>query len=148
MEGFREEALAELDKIEFVPASGAKRMRPMVSGRNDWCISRQRSWGVPIPCFYDKDTKEPLMDKETIEHVTEIVRTKGTDAWWELDLVDLLPDGYKDKADSLVKGTDTMDVWFDSGSSWAGVVKSRGLKYPADMYLEGSDQHRGDAGEE
>jgi len=143
VEGFREEALAELDKIEFVPASGAKRMRPMVSGRNDWCISRQRSWGVPIPCFYDKDTKEPLMDKETIEHVTEIVRTKGTDAWWELDLVDLLPDGYKDKADSLVKGTDTMDVWFDSGSSWAGVVKSRGLKYPADMYLEGSDQHRG-----
>ena len=143
VEGFREEALAELDKIEFVPASGAKRMRPMVSGRNDWCISRQRSWGVPIPCFYDKETKEPLMDKATIEHVTEIVRTKGTDAWWELELVDLLPDQYKDKADSLVRGTDTMDVWFDSGSSWAGVVKSRGLKYPADMYLEGSDQHRG-----
>ena len=143
VEGFRDEALKALDGIEFIPASGAKRMRPMVSGRNDWCISRQRSWGVPIPCFYDVETREPLMDERTIKHVTEIVREKGTDAWWELDLVDLLPEEYKDRADSLVRGTDTMDVWFDSGSSWAGVCKARGLNYPADMYLEGSDQHRG-----
>ena len=143
VEGFRDDALRELDGIEFIPASGAKRMRPMVSGRNDWCISRQRSWGVPIPCFYDKETQEPLMDAATIAHVTEIVREKGTDAWWELDIADLLPEEYKDRADALTKGTDTMDVWFDSGSSWAGVVKSRGLKFPADMYLEGSDQHRG-----
>ena len=143
VEGFRDEALKALDGIEFIPASGAKRMRPMVSGRNDWCISRQRSWGVPIPCFYDVETREPLMDERTIKHVTEIVREKGTDAWWEMDLVDLLPEEYKDRADSLVRGTDTMDVWFDSGSSWAGVCKARGLNYPADMYLEGSDQHRG-----
>ena len=76
VEGFRDDALRELDGIEFIPASGAKRMRPMVSGRNDWCISRQRSWGVPIPCFYDKETQEPLMDAATIAHVTEIVREK------------------------------------------------------------------------
>ena len=144
VEGFRDEALEALDDVTFIPASGAKRMRPMVSGRNDWCISRQRAWGVPIPCFYDKtDDDEPLMNAETIAHVTAIVAEKGTDAWWELPIEDLLPDAYKSRAADLVRGTDTMDVWFDSGSSWAGVVKARGLKYPADMYLEGSDQHRG-----
>ena len=141
--GFREDALAALDGIEFIPASGAKRMRPMVSGRNDWCISRQRAWGVPIPCFYDTETGEALMDESTIKHVTEIVRAKGTDAWWEMETEDLLPEQHKAKAASLRKGTDTMDVWFDSGSSWNGVVKQRGLNYPADLYLEGSDQHRG-----
>ena len=143
VEGFRDDALAALDGIEFIPASGSKRMRPMVSGRNDWCISRQRAWGVPIPCFYDVDTGEALMDASTIEHVTEIVREKGTDAWWESPIEDLLPAEHKAKAASLTKGTDTMDVWFDSGSSWNGVVKQRGLNYPADVYLEGSDQHRG-----
>ena len=143
VEGFRDDALAALDGIEFIPASGSKRMRPMVSGRNDWCISRQRSWGVPIPCFYDAENGEALMDASVIEHVTNIVREKGTDAWWEMDVVDLLPEEHKAKAASLKKGTDTMDVWFDSGSSWNGVVKARGLNYPADLYLEGSDQHRG-----
>ena len=144
VEGFRDEALEALDDVTFIPASGAKRMRPMVSGRNDWCISRQRAWGVPIPCFYDATANdEPLMNAETIAHVTAIVAEKGTDAWWELPIEDLLPDAYKSRAADLVRGTDTMDVWFDSGSSWAGVVKARGLKYPADMYLEGSDQHRG-----
>jgi isoleucyl-tRNA synthetase len=98
---------------------------------------------VPIPCFYDAETGEPLMDASVITHVTTIVREKGTDAWWEMSTVDLLPDEHKAKAASLTKGTDTMDVWFDSGSSWNGVVKARGLNYPADLYLEGSDQHRG-----
>ena len=143
VEGFRDDALAALDGVEFVPESGSKRMRPMVSGRNDWCISRQRAWGVPIPCFYDVDTGEALMDAATVAHVTAIVREKGTDAWWESPIEDLLPEEHKAKAGSLTKGTDTMDVWFDSGSSWNGVVKQRGLNYPADVYLEGSDQHRG-----
>ena len=96
---------------------------PMVSGRNDWCISRQRAGACPSRASTTRRRKEPLMDEATIAHVTEIVRTKGTDAWWELDIADLLPEQYKDKAATLVKGTDTMDVWFDSGSSWAGVVK-------------------------
>jgi len=143
VEGFREKALSELDKLEFIPESGSKRMRPMVSGRADWCISRQRAWGVPIPAFYHKDTNEVLMDESIITHFTEIVRTRGTDAWWELEVEDLLPEQHKAKANDYVRGSDTMDVWFDSGSSWAGVVQSRGLSFPADMYLEGSDQHRG-----
>ena len=143
VEGFRDDALSALDSIQFIPASGSKRMRPMVSGRNDWCISRQRAWGVPIPCFYDTSTGEELMDESIITHVTAIVKEKGTDAWWEMELEDLLPGEHKAKAATLTKGTDTMDVWFDSGSSWNGVCKTRGLKYPADVYLEGSDQHRG-----
>jgi isoleucyl-tRNA synthetase len=143
VEGFRDNALSELDKLNFIPESGSKRMRPMVSGRSDWCISRQRAWGVPIPAFYHKDTNEVLMDEAIITHFTEIVRKRGTDAWWEMDIEELLPEEHKAKAGDLVRGSDTMDVWFDSGTSWAGVVKSRGLSYPADLYLEGSDQHRG-----
>jgi isoleucyl-tRNA synthetase len=143
VEGFREKALEAMDGLTFIPESGSKRMRPMVSGRSDWCISRQRAWGVPIPAFYHKDTNEVLMDESIITHFTEIVRKRGTDAWWEMEVEELLPAQYKDKAADYVRGSDTMDVWFDSGSSWAGVVKSRGLSFPADLYLEGSDQHRG-----
>ena len=143
VEGFREKAMSELDKLQFIPESGAKRMRPMVSGRSDWCISRQRAWGVPIPAFYHKDTNEVLMDEAIITHFTEIVRKRGCDAWWEMEVEELLPEEHKAKAGDYVRGSDTMDVWFDSGSSWAGVVQSRGLSFPADLYLEGSDQHRG-----
>ena len=142
VEGFRDDALRALDGVTFIPASGSKRMRPMVSGRNDWCISRQRAWGVPIPCFYREDGSS-LMDRAVIARIVEIVREKGSDAWWELDVADLLPEEYKSQAGGLRKGTDTMDVWFDSGSSWNGVVKRGGLNSPADMYVEGSDQHRG-----
>jgi isoleucyl-tRNA synthetase len=115
----------------------------MVSERSDWCISRQRSWGVPIPVFYDEATDQPLIDAETIAHVQAIIAEHGADAWWEMSVEELLPEKYRNDGNSYRIGTDTMDVWFDSGSSWASVVKARGLSYPADLYLEGSDQHRG-----
>eukprot|EP01023_Acetabularia_acetabulum_P023507 TRINITY_DN22962_c0_g2_i1.p1 TRINITY_DN22962_c0_g2~~TRINITY_DN22962_c0_g2_i1.p1 ORF type:complete len:563 (-),score=113.32 TRINITY_DN22962_c0_g2_i1:118-1806(-) len=117
---------------------------PVQKARSDWCISRQRKWGVPIPVFYDKETGDPLMTAETISYVQQIVGEKGCDSWWEMEVAELLPPGLKGQADKYVKGEDTMDVWFDSGSSWAGVVQANPkLQFPADLYLEGSDQHRG-----
>lgn len=132
-------------QVQWIPEVGKNRINSFVSGRGDWCISRQRSWGVPIPVFYDKETgNEVLLDDHTLDHIEKIFAEQGSDAWWKLDEKDLLPDKYKDEAEKWKKGTDTMDVWFDSGSSWAGVAKARdALGYPADLYLEGSDQHRG-----
>jgi isoleucyl-tRNA synthetase len=142
--GFRETALAAIADVRWIPTQGENRIRAMVAERSDWCISRQRSWGVPIPVFYDEATNEPLMTQETIAHVQAIVAAKGSDAWWELSVEDLLPASYHNNGHTYRKGTDTMDVWFDSGSSWAAVVEQRDeLHYPADIYLEGSDQHRG-----
>ncbi|WP_206815210.1 isoleucine--tRNA ligase [Chroococcus sp. FPU101] len=144
VEGFREEALAAIKTVKWIPAQGENRITPMVSDRSDWCISRQRSWGVPIPVFYDEATNEPLMTEETINHVQTIFAEKGSDAWWELSVEELLPESYRNNGHTYRKGTDTMDVWFDSGSSWAAVTDARPeLKYPVDIYLEGSDQHRG-----
>jgi isoleucyl-tRNA synthetase len=140
--GFRDQALKSIAEVQWIPAQGENRITSMVAERSDWCISRQRSWGVPIPVFYDEETGEPLMNEETIAHVQQIVAEKGSDAWWELSIEELLPEKYHGK--KYRKGTDTMDVWFDSGSSWASVVEQRSeLRYPADIYLEGSDQHRG-----
>ncbi|WP_026087621.1 isoleucine--tRNA ligase [Chlorogloeopsis fritschii] len=144
VEGFREEALKAIASVRWIPAQGENRITPMVADRSDWCISRQRSWGVPIPVFYDEETKEPLLNEETIAHVQAIVAEKGSDAWWQLSVAELLPEKYRNNGRTYRKGTDTMDVWFDSGSSWAAVIKQRPeLRYPADIYLEGSDQHRG-----
>ena len=143
VEGFRDEALKEISKVTWIPAQGEKRITPMVSDRSDWCISRQRAWGVPIPAFFDESTNEPLLTEETIDYVKAIVAEKGSDAWWELSVEELLPEQYRNNGRTYRKGTDTMDVWFDSGSSWAAVAKGRNLKYPVDIYLEGSDQHRG-----
>lgn len=144
VEGFREEALRAIKEVEWIPAQGENRITAMVGDRSDWCISRQRSWGVPIPVFYDEDTNEPLLNAETISHVQAIFAERGSDAWWELSVEELLPEPYRSNGRRYRKGFDTMDVWFDSGSSWAAVAQQReDLHYPVEMYLEGSDQHRG-----
>ncbi|MGK3755682.1 MAG: isoleucyl-tRNA synthetase, partial [Bacillariaceae sp.] len=132
-------------QVQLVPENGKNSINSFISNRGDWCISRQRSWGVPIPVFYDRETgNEVLLNDSTLSHIEKIIAEQGCDAWWKLDEVDLLPEELKAEADKWKKGTDTMDVWFDSGSSWAGVASTRDeLAYPADMYLEGSDQHRG-----
>ncbi|OMO59452.1 Aminoacyl-tRNA synthetase, class Ia [Corchorus capsularis] len=144
VEGFRQAALEAIGNVKWIPAQAENRISAMTSSRSDWCISRQRTWGLPIPVFYHVSSKEPLMNKETIDHIKSIIAQKGSDAWWYMRVEDLLPDKYRSKASEYEKGTDTMDVWFDSGSSWAAVLGKRdGLSFPADLYLEGTDQHRG-----
>ncbi|MEM1369211.1 MAG: isoleucine--tRNA ligase, partial [Cyanobacteria bacterium P01_H01_bin.15] len=144
VEGFRDKALTAIANVKWIPAQGENRITPMVADRSDWCISRQRSWGLPIPVFYDVETGEALLNEATIKHAEAIIREKGSDAWWELDESELLPPEHRNDGRTYRKGTDTMDVWFDSGSSWAAVADQRqNLKYPVDIYLEGSDQHRG-----
>lgn len=144
VEGFRDRALKAISEVRWIPAQGENRITPMVADRSDWCISRQRTWGVPIPVFYDEETNQPLLNEETINFVRDIFSVKGSDAWWELSVEELLPEKYRNDGRKYRKGNDTMDVWFDSGSSWAAVAEQRDeLRYPADIYLEGSDQHRG-----
>jgi isoleucyl-tRNA synthetase len=142
--GFRAAALAAIEGVQWIPAQGQNRITPMVADRSDWCISRQRNWGVPIPVFYDEETNEPLLTEESIAHIQQLFAQHGSDAWYSMDIQDLLPASHRDNGRQYRRGTDTMDVWFDSGSSWAAVASQRqNLKYPADIYLEGSDQHRG-----
>ncbi|MFN9618197.1 MAG: isoleucine--tRNA ligase [Synechococcaceae cyanobacterium] len=151
VEGFRAEALAAIAAVEWLPGSGRNRIEAMVRERGDWCISRQRTWGVPIPVFYHRESGEVLLDGESLAHVQALISEHGSDGWWERDEAELLPPSRAGEAAQWRKGTDTMDVWFDSGSSWAGVLgglaagtaHAEGLEYPADLYLEGSDQHRG-----
>lgn len=144
VDGFRQQALDAIDQVEWTPASGRNRIEAMVKERGDWCISRQRTWGVPIPVFYNRSGGEVLLNADTLAHIEALIAEHGADIWWEKDEADLLPPAYADQAEQWRKGTDTMDVWFDSGSSWAAVSSQKeGLSYPADLYLEGSDQHRG-----
>lgn len=144
VKGFKEAALKAISEVEWIPAQGENRITAMVAERSDWCISRQRNWGVPIPVFYDAETNEPLLTEETMNHVQNIFREHGSDAWYSMSVEELLPESHRHNGHTYTKGTDTMDVWFDSGSSWAAVARQRdNLVYPVDMYLEGSDQHRG-----
>ncbi|MER0122589.1 isoleucine--tRNA ligase [Streptococcus sp. ZJ93] len=143
---FRQEILDEIDKVTFHSEWGKVRLYNMIRDRGDWVISRQRAWGVPLPIFYAEDGT-PIMTEETIEHVAELFAEHGSIIWWEREAKDLLPEGFTHPASPnghFTKETDIMDVWFDSGSSWNGVVNTRPeLSYPADLYLEGSDQYRG-----
>ncbi|MEB3168998.1 MAG: isoleucine--tRNA ligase [Synechococcaceae cyanobacterium] len=193
VEGFRQQALDAIATVQWLPESGRNRIEAMVRERGDWCISRQRSWGVPIPVFYHRTSGEVLLTEATLGHIQQLIATHGSDVWWERDEAELLPPELAGEAEQWRKGSDTMDVWFDSGSSWAGVLgglgaaagaagatsavaeegitpagpasavgalaaaeagaaassdqderlQATGLNYPADLYLEGSDQHRG-----
>ncbi|KMZ59640.1 Isoleucine--tRNA ligase [Zostera marina] len=144
VEGFRPAVMDAINQVKWIPSQAENRISSMTSSRSDWCISRQRTWGVPIPVFYHVKTKEPLITEETINHVKGIISKKGADAWWYMSVDELLPEAYSAKSSEYQKGTDTMDVWFDSGSSWASVLGNKdGLHFPADLYLEGTDQHRG-----
>ena len=156
VEGFRSQALAAIDAVTWTPESGQNRIEAMVRDRGDWCISRQRTWGVPIPVFYHRETSEVLVNADTLAHIQALIAEQGSDVWWQREEAGLLPPAYADQAHLWRKGTDTMDVWFDSGSSWAGVLGGLAAAnvgtsasniaraaYPADLYLEGSDQHRG-----
>ncbi len=143
----RELALKEIDRVRWIPESGYKRIRSMVENRPDWCISRQRVWGVPIAVFYCKSCGKPITDPAVFKHVASLVENYeyGADIWFEREAKELLPEGYKCPhcgGDEFEKEEDILDVWFDSGSSHAAVLKRRGIN-KADMYLEGSDQHRG-----
>lgn len=142
----REIALSEIEKIEFYPATGKNRLKSMIENRPDWCISRQRDWGVPIAFLRDKRTDEVLLDERALSIAAEIFDEEGADAWYSKEVVDFLPYSMKTEAEYFEKVTDILDVWFDSGSTFFAVLKSGVYdagEYPADVYLEGSDQHRG-----
>ena len=146
VDGFRDDVLKAIKTVTWHPDWGEDRMSEMIKGRNDWCISRQRTWGVPLPIFYCKDCGEPYVTEESIKKIQDVVRTEGTNAWWAKKAKDLVPEGAKCPkcgCTEFKKETDIMDVWFDSGSTHQSVLVERGLDYPADLYLEGNDQYRG-----
>lgn len=146
IEAFRKELIEAVAETKWVPAWGETRLHNMVRDRGDWCISRQRAWGVPIPVFY-AENGDPIITDETINHVADLFREHGSNVWFEREAKDLLPEGFTHPGSpngEFRKETDIMDVWFDSGSSHQAVLEEReDLQRPADLYLEGSDQYRG-----
>ena len=147
VDAIKDAAVKSCDSIQWKPEWGKERMISMISERNDWCISRQRVWGVPIPIFYCDDCGADIVTPETIAHVAQLFREHGSNIWFDKEPADLLPQGFvcpKCGKAHFSKESDIMDVWFDSGSTWAAVAAERPyLKYPADLYLEGGDQYRG-----
>ncbi|MHB1127866.1 MAG: isoleucine--tRNA ligase [Bacillota bacterium] len=147
IDGFRREALEAIEQVQWIPAWGKERIHGMVAERSDWCISRQRTWGVPIPIFYCADCNKEIINDTTITHLQELFRKHGSDVWFAREAGELVPEGLACPEcghRKFTKETDIMDVWFDSGSSHAAVLEQhRDLSWPADLYLEGSDQHRG-----
>jgi isoleucyl-tRNA synthetase len=147
----REAAVASLEDVQFIPSSGKLRLENIVKNRTEWCISRQRAWGVPIPAIYDRATGEAILTKESVSHIMKVTEERGIDAWWT-DAPDdptWIPASLQQPSSSSPssgyrRGTDTMDVWFDSGTSWTQVEHAAPQSdRPADLYLEGTDQHRG-----
>lgn len=146
VEGFRKQALEAIKQVKWYPAWGEERITSMIRDRADWCISRQRTWGVPLPVFYCEECNSPYVTEESIEKIKGIFREKGSNAWYDMPVEELLPNNAKCEKcghTHFTKETDIMDVWFDSGSTHQGCLVERGLPYPANMYLEGNDQHRG-----
>ncbi len=147
VDSFKDEAIAACDDVRWVPAWGKDRMRSMILERTDWCISRQRRWGLPIPVFYCKDCGKPICTEESIEAVASLFEKKGSNAWFDMEAEDILPSGFTcphcGKQAGFEKETDTLDGWFDSGSThFAAMERDQGF-WPATMYIEGLDQYRG-----
>lgn len=147
VDAIKELACAEVERVEWIPAWGKERMLNMVRERSDWCISRQRNWGLPIPVFYCADCGKPVCNEQTIDCVANLINEEGSNSWWLRSADELLPKDFSCPhcgGGSFTKEKDTLDGWFDSGSTQAAVMKTRPeLRWPADVYLEGSDQFRG-----
>ena len=141
----KNDAIGALDQVTFVPENGKSRLRSFVEGRSEWCISRQRAWGVPIPALYHIDTGEAVLSDESVTHIINVIKKRGVDAWWSDPIDDLTWIPASLKSNSYRRGMDTMDVWFDSGTSWTSLLPLMGQRQRplADIYIEGTDQHRG-----
>lgn len=146
IDGFKEDACKAIDTVQWIPEWGGDRIKGMVMDRSDWCISRQRTWGVPIPIFYCKHCGKPIINEDSINAIANLYEKEGSDAWYKYEANEILPEGFKCECGctEFTKEMDIMDVWFDSGVSHAAVCnEEHGLRWPADLYLEGADQYRG-----